>query len=94
MIPACERGHVEVVKALLTTSIDVNHVNRLGWTALLEAILLSDGGTAHQEIVRLLLTAGANPNLADHNGVTPLRHARQKGYRVITDLLVAAGAHE
>ncbi|HQV12903.1 MAG TPA: ankyrin repeat domain-containing protein, partial [Nitrospira sp.] len=94
LIPACERGHVEVVKALLTTSIDVNHVNRLGWTALLEAILLSDGGTAHQEIVRLLLTAGANPNLADHNGVTPLRHARQKGYRVITDLLVAAGAHE
>lgn len=94
LIPACERGHVEVVKALLTTSIDVNHVNRLGWTALLEAILLSDGGTAHQEIVRLLLAAGANPNLPDHNGVTPLRHARQKGYRVISDVLVAAGAHE
>ena len=94
LIPACERGHVEVVKALLTTSIDVNHVNRLGWTALLEAILLSDGGTAQQEIVRLLLAAGANPNLPDHNGVTPLRHARQKGYRVITDLLVAAGARE
>ncbi|MBX3122024.1 MAG: ankyrin repeat domain-containing protein [Nitrospira sp.] len=94
LIPACERGHVEVVKALLKTTIDVNHVNRLGWTALLEAILLSDGGTAHQEIVRLLLAAGANPNLADHDGATPLRHARQKGYRVISDLLLAAGAHE
>ena len=94
LIPACERGHVEVVEALLKTSIDVNHVNRLGWTALLEAILLSDGGTVHQEIVRLLLAAGANPNLPDHNGVTPLRHARQKGYRVISDVLVAAGAHE
>lgn len=94
LIPACERGHVEVVRELLKTTIDVNHVNRLGWTALLEAILLSDGGTTHQEIVRLLLAGGANPNLADHDGVTPLRHARQKGYRVIADLLLAAGAHE
>jgi ankyrin repeat protein len=94
LIPACERGHVEVVKELLQTAIDVNHVNRLGWTALLEAILLSDGGRTQQEIVRLLLAAGANPNLADHDGVTPLRHARQKAYRVITELLLNAGAHE
>ncbi len=94
LIPACERGHVEVVRELLKTTIDVNHVNRLGWTALLEAILLSDGGATHQEIVRLLLARGANPNLADHDGVTPLRHARQKGYRVIAEHLVAAGAHE
>jgi ankyrin repeat protein len=94
LIPACERGHVEVVRELLKTTIDVNHVNRLGWTALLEAILLSDGETTHQEIVRLLLAGGANPNLADHDGVTPLRHARQKGYRVMADLLQAAGAHE
>ena len=94
LIPACERGHVDVVKELLKTRVDVNHVNRLGWTALLEAILLSDGGTTHQEIVRLLLAAGAHPNLADHDGVTPLRHARQKGYRAIADLLVAAGGHE
>ena len=94
LIPACERGRADVVKELLKTRVDVNRVNRLGWTALLEAILLSDGGTRHQEIVRLLLAGGANPNLADHDGVTPLRHARQKGYRVIIDLLLAAGAHE
>ena len=94
LIPACERGHVDVVKALLKTTIDVNHVNRLGWTALLEAILLSDGGLSHQEIVKLLLADGANPNLADQDGVTPLRHARQKGYRVIADMLLSAGARE
>lgn len=94
LIPACERGHVEVVRELLKTAIDVNHVNRLGWTALLEAILLSDGGTTHQDIVRLLLASGADPNLADHDEVTPLRHARQKGYGVIAEHLVAAGAHE
>ena len=42
----------------------------------------------------MLLAAGANPNLADQDGVTPLRHARQKGYRVIADMLLSAGARE
>jgi len=94
LIPACERGHVDVVKELLKTKIDVNHVNRLGWTALLEAIILGDGGPAHQTIVGLLVAAGADLNLADGDGVTPLRHARQNGYRVIADILLSAGARE
>ena len=94
LIPACERGHVEVVKELLKTKIDVNHVNRLGWTALLEAIILGDGGPTHQTIVGLLEAAGADLNLGDGDGVTPLRHARQKGYRVIADILLSAGARE
>src|SRR6187200_1544670 len=56
LIPASERGHVETVRYLLDeTDVDVDHVNKLGWTALLEAILLSDGGPRHQEIVRLLV---------------------------------------
>ena len=92
LIPACERGHVEVVKELLKTDIDINHVNRLGWTALLEAILLSDGGPKHQEIVRLLVAAGADVNLPDGEGVTPLAHARHKGYRKIVDILTSHGA--
>lgn len=94
LIPACERGHVEVVKALLKTKIDVNHVNRLGWTALLEAIILGDGGANHQAIVRMLVAAGADLNLADGDGVTPLRHARQKGYTAIVETLQSAGARE
>lgn len=92
LIPACERGHVEVVEELLKTEIDVNHVNNLGWTALLEAIILSDGGSRHQEIVRVLVAAGADVNLSDKEGVTPLQHARQKGYNVIIGILEAAGA--
>ena len=80
------------MRLLLTTAIDVNHVNRLGWTALLEAILLGDGGVAHTEIVRLLLANKADPNLADAQGVTPLAHATQRGQRAIVQLLRAAGA--
>ena len=91
LIPASERGHVETVRYLVDqTDVDVDHVNKLGWTALLEAILLSDGGPRHQEIVRLLLDAGADPDLADGDGVKPLTHARSKGYREIAALLEAA----
>jgi uncharacterized protein len=92
LIPACHHGHVETVRVLLATAIDVNHVNRLGWTALLEAIILGDGGPAHIGIVRLLLAHKADPNLADAQGVPPLMHALQRGQREIARALRAAGA--
>lgn len=91
LIPACHYGHVETVKVLLATAIDVDHVNRLGWTALLEAVILGDGGPRHQEIVGLLLARGANPNIADRDGVTPLAHAKRRGYATIEKRLAAAG---
>ena len=95
LIPACERGHVDVVRYLLTeTAVDVNHVNSLGWTALLEAIVLSDGGPRHQQGDDLLIEHGADVNIPDRPGVTPLRHARQRGYYEIASLLETAGAHE
>jgi len=87
VIPAAERGHVDYVRRVVTTGIDVNHVNRLGWTALLEAVLLGEGGEAHQEIVRILLAAGADASIADSDGVTALEHARAKGYDEIAALL-------
>ena len=93
LIPASERGHVEVVRYLLAeTDVDVDHVNRLGWTALLEAILLSDGGRAHQEIVALLIEHGADVDLADRDGVRPLTHARARGFTAIAEQLMEAGA--
>ena len=91
LIPACERGHVDAVRVLLTTAIDVDHVNNLGWTCLLELVILGDGGPAHQAIARLILGAGANPNLADRAGVSPVQHARRQGQRAIEALLTAAG---
>ena len=93
LIPAAERGHVEVARYLLTeTEVDVNHVNRLGWTALLEAILLSDGGPRHQELVALLIEHGADVGLPDKDGVRPLAHAQTRGQSKIIALLTAAGA--
>jgi ankyrin repeat protein len=93
VIPASERGHVEVVRYLLDeTDVDVDHVNNLGWTALLEAVILGEGGAPHQAIVRMLLDAGADPELADRDGVTPLAHARARDQADVAAILVAAGA--
>lgn len=92
LIPASERGYVETARTLIAAGVNVNHVNNLGWTALLEAIMLGNGTSNYQHIVALLLKAGANPNLADRDGVSPLQHARTRGYREIEKLLLSAGA--
>jgi ankyrin repeat protein len=88
LIPAAERGHVAVVEALLThTDVDVNHINNLGWTALLEAVVLSDGGPQHQQIVQLLIDHAADVTIADKDGLTPLQHARKRGFAEIARML-------
>jgi len=92
LIPAAERGHVKTVQMLIKAGVDVNHVNNLRWTALLEAIILGNGGADHTEIVRLLIKGKADVNLADGKGITPLQHARQRGYKEIERILVQAGA--
>ncbi|MBL8383598.1 MAG: ankyrin repeat domain-containing protein [Burkholderiales bacterium] len=92
LTPACHYGHVETVRELLRTRVDINHVNRLGWTCLLEAVILGDGGPAHSEIVRLVIAAGADINLGDAQGVTPLAHARSRGQVRVIEMLVKAGA--
>jgi ankyrin repeat protein len=73
------------------TGIDVNHVNDPGWTALLEAIVYGDGSAPYQEIVGILLDAGADPRIADAQGITALQHARDRGQAEIAARLTAAG---
>lgn len=88
LIPACERGHIETVKVLVNTKgFPVNHVNRLGWTALLEAVILGDGSKKYQQIVQILKDGGANVNIADKDGVTALKHAKNRGYQEIIRIL-------
>ncbi|WP_020389195.1 ankyrin repeat domain-containing protein [Kribbella catacumbae] len=92
VIPASERGHVDYVRRVVRTGINVNHVNDLGWTALLEAILLGDGTAPYQQIVEILLDAGAKPGIADRDGITPLTHARGRGQHQIAEILKSHGA--
>ncbi|WP_405153521.1 ankyrin repeat domain-containing protein [Paenibacillus sp. FSL K6-0108] len=93
LIPASEHGYVDVVRELLTqTSVNVNHVNQLGWTALLEAIILNDGNKGQKETIQLLIDHGADVNLSDRDGVSPLIHAKNKGFKEIEEILVQAGA--
>ncbi len=93
LIRAAERGHHRIVERLLDAGIDRDHVNRLGWTALLEAIVLGDGGREHVRTVRALIAGGVDVDLPDGDGVRPLVHARERGYAAIARLLEDAGAH-
>jgi uncharacterized protein len=92
LIPAAHHGYPDTVKVLLEDSrIDIDHVNDLGWTALLEAVILGDGGPTYVEIVRLLVAHKANVNLSDRGGVSPLAHARRRGFAAVARMLEEAG---
>ncbi len=91
LIAAAHLGHVEVVRALIDGKAPLDHVNNLGWTALIEAIVLGDGGLRHIAIVRALISAGANLNLPDGNGRTPLALATQHGHEGIAEMIQQAG---
>jgi uncharacterized protein len=92
LIAAAHLGHDGVVKELIRGGAPLDHVNNLGWTALIEAVILGNGGPRHVETVRALVQAGANANLADRQGVTPLQHARSRGYAAMIGILEEAGA--
>jgi ankyrin repeat protein len=92
MIAAAHLGHVEAVKMLIRAKAPLNHVNNLGWTALMEAVVLGNGGANHTATVRALVEAGADVNKPDRQGTTPLQHARRRGYVEMARILENAGA--
>jgi uncharacterized protein len=91
LIAAAHLGHDGVVRELIRAGAPLDHINNLGWTALIEAVILGDGGARHTETVRALVEAGANPKIPDRNGVTPLEHAEARGYASIASILSQAG---
>jgi hypothetical protein len=92
LIAAAHLGHDGVVRQLIAAGAPLDHVNNLHWTALIEAIVLGDGGKRHQATVEALLKAGASTELADRNGQTPLALARARGYEPMVRALLSAGA--
>jgi ankyrin repeat protein len=93
LIPAAEKGHLEMVKLLVNTpNFPIDHINNLKWTALLEAVLLSDGGPVHVSIVKALIDGGCNVNIGDKYGITALGHAKKLGYTEMIKILQQAGA--
>jgi ankyrin repeat protein len=90
LIAAAHLGHDGVVRQLIAAGAPLDHVNNLHWTALIEAVVLGDGGPRHQATVVVLLDGGADPTLADRDGRTPLELARMRGYGTIAALLEAA----
>jgi ankyrin repeat protein len=92
LIAAAHLGHDQVVKDLIAAGAPLDHINNLGWTALIEGVILGNGGLRHTETVRALVSAGANVNIGDRSGVTPLQHARSRGYAEMVRILEAAGA--
>ena len=87
LIAAAHLGHAEVVRTLIKAGAPLDHVNNLGWTALIESIVLGDGGPRHQATLRALVEAGASTRIADRNGATPLQLARARGYREMVGIL-------
>jgi len=91
LIAAAHLGHVEVVKILIAAKAPLNRVNNLGWTAMMEAIVLGNGDGNHTATVRALVEAGADVNIPDRNRISALQHARQRGYSEMARIIEAAG---
>jgi ankyrin repeat protein len=87
LIAAAHLGHVEVVKILIAAGAPLDHVNNLGWTALIEAVVLGDGGPNHVATVRALVDGGADKSIRDRNGQTSLMLAKSRGYQAMVEIL-------
>jgi hypothetical protein len=85
---AAARGDVASVRSLLQQStVSINERDRLGRTALLLAVM-----NDQEAVVRALLERGADPNLSDAEGRTPLAIARERNDTRMVETLRQAGA--
>ena len=93
---AATLGQAKALRALLSDGVDVNAWDNSGNTLLHTAILRSNVPVARGNVpvVRELIEAGADVNLATSMGLTPLEQAKQQGDKAIVNVLIDAGAVE
>ncbi len=84
LIQAATTGNVNRVQSLLSTKVNLN-LDR-------GAALGNAAAAGHTKIVDLLIQAGANVNLSNSAGFTPIASAAYAGHAEIVRLLVKAGA--
>ena len=83
-----ELGNIEMARVLLRTpDIEINRVGKDWRTALAIASRMG-----HKEIVELLLKSGAEPNIRDKFGTTPLHYAALYGRKAIVETLLHSEA--
>lgn len=87
LIAAAHLGHHEVVRLLIDAGAPLDHINNLHWTAIMESVVLGDGGADHVKTARYLLEAGADKKIPDRDGVTPYEQAKRRDYSRMVDLL-------
>ena len=87
LIAAAHLGHDGVVRQLIQAGAPLDHVNNLHWTAAIEAVVLGNGGARHQASLKALIDAGANMQLTDRQGQTPLQLARSRGFKEMVAML-------
>jgi ankyrin repeat protein len=92
LIAAAHLGHDGVVRQLIRAGAPLDHVNNLHWTALIESIVLGNGGPRHVATLRALVEAGASTRLTDREGRTPLALAQGRSYKEMVEILLKAGA--
>jgi hypothetical protein len=85
---AVERGHREVVSALLAAGADPRFVGAPDGRSLLPVAALY----GHGEIAGLLLASGVDVSRADGADFSPLYYAARYGHGRLADRLLAAGA--
>jgi len=89
---AVQHGQIDVVRTLIQAGASVNAQNFEGKTALYKAVSESSDRNLIYDIVKALLYFGANPNIADENGVTPLHVSCSLGVVPLVELLIDNGA--
>jgi ankyrin repeat protein len=91
LIAAAHLGHHEVVEILIDGGAPLDHINILHWTALIESVILGDGGPDHVATAKTLVKAGADVSIGDKNGVTALDHAISLGYTEMVQVIDSDG---